>query len=216
MEKACEIWVYSRHSGRLSSGRGLYRATLAVDSSAMHRWFCGLWHSKDLFHLLRQGKGCILRAYLHPGIPQERGGGPKQSDCIASNTKSPNDSSSKDTSQSKVGQRKTKHGLDREGHTNIFIQCREKSRNERQTDWQTEEKLKVSCGKAGRGLKHWMDQYIKQANTCIVVWFVHWMIKTPSCSNVLSTEHMPKLRSPLLSTMTSPCKWKILERDVKQ
>jgi hypothetical protein len=41
-------------------------------------------------------------------------------------------------------------------------------------------------------------------------------IKIPFCSKALSAEHRPKFYSPSPAMVTSPCKWKILERDVKQ
>jgi hypothetical protein len=40
-------------------------------------------------------------------------------------------------------------------------------------------------------------------------------IKIPPCSKALSAEHMPKFCSPSPAMVTSSCKWKILERDVK-
>jgi hypothetical protein len=41
-------------------------------------------------------------------------------------------------------------------------------------------------------------------------------IKIPPCSKTLSAEHSPKFCSSSSAMVTSPYKWKILERDVKQ
>jgi hypothetical protein len=41
-------------------------------------------------------------------------------------------------------------------------------------------------------------------------------IKIPPCSKALSAEHRPKFCSPSPAMVTSPYKWKILVRDVKQ
>jgi hypothetical protein len=41
-------------------------------------------------------------------------------------------------------------------------------------------------------------------------------IKIPPCSKAPSAKHRPKFDSPSPVMLTSPCKWKILERDVKQ
>jgi hypothetical protein len=40
-------------------------------------------------------------------------------------------------------------------------------------------------------------------------------IKIPPCSKALSIEHRPKFCSPSPEMVTSPCKWKVLEGDVK-
>jgi hypothetical protein len=40
-------------------------------------------------------------------------------------------------------------------------------------------------------------------------------IKIPPCLKALSAEHRPKFCSFSSAMVTSPCKWKILERDVK-
>jgi hypothetical protein len=42
------------------------------------------------------------------------------------------------------------------------------------------------------------------------------MIKIPPCSNALSAKHRPKFCSSSPVMVTSPYKWNILERDVKQ
>jgi hypothetical protein len=41
-------------------------------------------------------------------------------------------------------------------------------------------------------------------------------VKIPPCSKALSNEHRPKFCSPSLAMVTSPYKWKIVERNVKQ
>jgi hypothetical protein len=41
-------------------------------------------------------------------------------------------------------------------------------------------------------------------------------IKIPPCSKALSAEHGPKFCSPSPAMVTSPYKWNILERDIKQ
>jgi hypothetical protein len=56
----------------------------------------------------------------------------------------------------------------------------------------------------------------QQLNTAVFEWDRRCgTIKIPPCSKALSADHKPKFCSPSPAMVTSPYKWKILERDVK-